>query len=336
MERLNFAVDRQDWYAQVDEEVLDPDLEIVDPHHHLWHLAGADYLIEELWADTGSGHRVTKTVFIECHSSYRNNGPSHLQPVGETEFVATLANQSNAGPGPCIAGIVAYADLRMSERLPEVLDAHVEAGCGLFRGIRHAGSHSEHSEFLTIPGRAPAGLFLDENFRSGVRLLGRRGHTYESWHYHYQLRDFIELARSAPDTTIILDHFGTPLGVGPYTNYRDEIFTAWKVDIAELANCPNVFAKLGGLAMPDNGYGWHLNKCPPTSDEVVAAHRDYFLHTIDHFGPNRCMFESNFPVDRVSMSYRILYNAFKKIVSDFNAADRAAMFAGTASRVYSI
>ena len=168
---------------------------------------------------------------------------------------------------------------------------------------------------LFIPGKAPANLFSDPSFRKGVRLLGTLGYTYESWHYHYQLSEFTDLARSVPETTIILDHFGTPLGVGPYESQREGIFAAWKADVAELARCPNVVAKLGGLAMPDNGFGWHLAARPPTSDEIVEAHQDYFLHTIDCFGPDRCMFESNFPVDRLSVSYRVLFTPSRKWLS---------------------
>ncbi len=335
-DRESLTFDRPDWHALVDEEVVDPGLKIIDPHHHLWKIPGLDYLLEDLWSDTGSGHRVVKTVFIECHASYRDDGPDHLRPVGETEFVAGLAADSEAGPGSPIAGIVAHADLRLGDLLPEVLNAHVEASGGRFRGIRHAISHPTHPKVLAIPGGAPAGLSTDEDFRDGVRLLGRLGHTYESWHYHYQLPDFVDLARSAPDTTIILDHFGTPLGVGPWATKRDEIFEQWKVDIAEAARCPNMVAKLGGLAMPDNGYGWHLADRPPTSDDLMAAHRSHYLHTIDCFGPERCMFESNFPVDRVSVSYRVLFNAFKKMVADFTDDERAAMFSSTAERVYDL
>jgi len=326
------------WLALVDEEVVDPDLVIVDPHHHLWRGSRmmGDYVLADLWADTGSGHRVEATVFVECRAQYRTDGPEHLRPVGETEFVAEIAEASNAGDGATIAGIVAFADLRLGDLLDEVLEAHVEAGRGRFRGIRHAISRAEHPEILMIPGRAPAGLHADESFRSGVRRLGELGHTYESWHYHYQLGEFTELARAAPGTTIILDHFGTPLGVGPYASQRDEILATWRADIAELARCPNVLAKLGGLAMPDNGFGWHEADRPPTSDEVVAAHRDVYLHTIDCFGPERCMFESNFPVDRLSVSYRVLYNALKKMVADFSDDERARMFAGTAREAYSL
>ncbi|MEC8998717.1 MAG: amidohydrolase family protein [Actinomycetota bacterium] len=336
--RSRFSAPRLEWYGQIEEEVVDPGRRIIDPHHHLWEIPDADYVLDHLRADTGSGHRVTETVFVECHASYRTDGPEHLRPVGETEFVATIAEASTAGPDARIAGIVAHADLRLGapgdRRLDEVLDAHEAAGHGLFRGIRHAISCPEHPETLLIPGRAPTGLAADEAFRAGVRRLGQRGLTYDSWHYHVQLPEFTDLCRAAPDTTVVLDHFGTPLGVGPYEGRRDEVFATWRDDLAELARCPNVMAKLGGLAMPDNGFGWHDADRPPTSDEVVAAHRPYFLHAIECFGPDRCMFESNFPVDRLSLSYRVLFNAFKKMVVDFSDAEQDAMFSGTAERVY--
>ncbi|MEE2768569.1 MAG: amidohydrolase family protein [Actinomycetota bacterium] len=316
--------------------MIDPERPIVDPHHHLWRRPGMDYLLEDLRQDTGSGHNVEKTVFVECRASYRESGPEHLRPVGETEFVAKIAADSKVKPGAKIAGIVAHADLTLGESVEEVLNAHEEAGQGLFRGIRHAGAHALHPEVLLIPGRAPANLFADEAFRNGVRRLGQLGYTYESWHYHYQLSEFTQLARSAPETAIILDHFGTPLGVGPYESERKEIFSQWKHDIRELAECPNVVAKLGGLAMPDNGFNWHLGDSPATADQLVDAQGGYYLHAIECFGPDRCMFESNFPVDRLSVSYRVLYNAFKKIASGFSEEERTSMFRDTASRIYRI
>ena len=335
-DRQPFVPHGPEWHASVAEPVIDPERPIVDPHHHLWERAGMDYLLEDLWADTGSGHNIERTVFVECRASYRPDGPEELRPVGETEFVAGIAADSQAGPGARIAGIVAHADLTLGEAVEVVLEAHEEAGRGLFRGIRHAGAHAEHPEVMMIPGRAPPGLFADEAFRNGVRRLGKLGYTYESWHYHYQLREFAELARAAPDTTIILDHFGTPVGVGPYESRREEIFDCWRDDIEILAGCPNVVAKLGGLAMPDNGFGWHLAERPATSDELVEAQGRYYLHAIECFGPDRCMFESNFPVDRLSVSYRVLYNALKKIGREFSEEEQTAMFSGTASRIYRI
>ncbi|MEX2627767.1 MAG: amidohydrolase family protein [Ilumatobacteraceae bacterium] len=324
----------QAWLDLVDEEVVEPDLAIVDPHHHLWPEGGAlPYGLAELEADVGSGHRIDATVFVECGAAYRDGGPDHLRPVGETEFVAA---QASATSRPLIGGIVGRADLRLGDRLDEVLDAHTEAGAGLFRGIRHALAHAEHPDALRLAGRNPVGLSTEPAFRAGVARLGERGLTYDTWHYHYQLPEFTDLARAIPGTTIVLDHVGTPLGVGPYADHRDEIFEQWRLDIAESARCENVVVKLGGLAMPDNGFGWHSAERPPTSDEVADAHRRYYLHVIDCFGPERCMFESNFPIDRWSLSYLVLWNALKKISAGFSTDERAAMFAGTARRVYSV
>lgn len=320
-----------EWFAQVVEDIIDPDREIVDPHHHLWPRgSGLPYGLDELHADARSGHRIVKTVFIECGAAYRTDGPEHLRCVGETEFVA---GESERDPDHLIRGIVAHADLRRDD-IASVLDEHERAGRGLVRGIRDALSRADHPEVLSIPGRAPAGLFEDKDFRRGVTLLGQRGLTYDTWHYHYQNSEFLALARAIPGTTMVLDHFGTPLGVGPYASQREEIFARWKSDIAQLATCPNIVAKLGGLAMPDNGFGWNGAGSPPTSDEFLAAQRRYYEHTIECFGPERCMFESNFPVDRFSLSYPVLWNAFKKLTSSFTETEKAAMFAGTASRVY--
>jgi predicted TIM-barrel fold metal-dependent hydrolase len=327
------------WYAQVSEDIIEPNRPIIDPHHHLW--SGMDwiipdYLLEDLWGDTESGHKIEKTVFIECGASYRETGPDHLKPVGETEFVADIAVQSavSVSAKAVISGIVSHADLTLDEALVEVLDAHEAAGKGLFRGIRHAGAHHPRPEEAFIAGRNPPQLFLDKHFQAGVRLLGRRGYTYESWHYHTQLRDFYSLARAAPETTIILDHFGTPLGTKSFRGQRQAIFQQWQTDIAALADCPNVYAKLGGMAQPDNGFGWHEAARPATSDELVAAQKQYYLHTIDSFGVDRCMFESNFPVDKFSISYAVLWNAFKKIVADFTEDEKNALFYGTAAKVY--
>ena len=325
-----------EWLALVKEPILEPELRIVDPHHHLWQRAQSTYVLEDLWSDTESGHNVDKTVFVECHAGYLEDGPEHLRPVGETRFVKAIADESTKGPGARIAGIVSHTDLRSSDTLEEVLAAHAEAGQGLFRGIRHAGSHAKHPESLRIPGRAPAGLYADEAFRNGVRTLGRLGYTYETWHYHYQNTEFADLVRSAPDTTIILDHFGTPLGVGPYAGQRESIFEQWKKDIAEIAKSPNVYAKLGGLAMPDCGFGWEKRALPPTSDEFFEAQRPYYLHAIESFGPERCMFESNFPVDKFAIGYAVMWNGIKKIVADFPADEKVAMFAGIAEKVYKI
>jgi predicted TIM-barrel fold metal-dependent hydrolase len=325
-----------EWLGQVQEEIIDPDRPIIDPHHHLWrNRRGRNYLLEDLWADTSSGHNILKTVFIECRAEYREEGPEHLRCLGETAFVVDQAKQSEADDQQAtIAGIVGRVDLRLGEAAREVLEAHLELGEGRFRGIRHSGSRAEHPQELFIAGDNPEGLYAREDFRTGMRVLGAMGLTYDTWHYHYQNRDFLELAKACPDTLMILDHFGTPLGVGRYAARKEEIFEQWKKDMADIAQCHNVVAKLGGLAMPDNGFGWDDRASPATSDEFCEAQRRYYLHTIDCFGPDRCMMESNFPVDRYSLSYHVLYNGLKKVVAGFSEDEKHAMFYATAERVY--
>ncbi len=325
-----------EWLKQVREEVIDPGREIVDPHHHLWPKPPLTYDLTELWADTQDGHNVVQTVFMECGSTYRTDGPDHMKPVGETEYVVSVAERAAADPKKAqIAGIVGHADLRLAE-LDSVLDAHVAAAKGRFRGIRHAGSRDDSGAELRIPGHAPKGLFEDEAFRRGVARLGERGLTFDTWIYHHQIPNYAALARAVPGTTMILDHFGTPLGVGPYAGRREEIFAKWKDDIAAVAACPNVYMKLGGMAMPDNGYGWDKREKPPTSDEFVSAQMAWYDHAINVFGPERCMFESNFPVDRLSISYRTLWNGLKKIAKDYPEAAQTALFSGTARKVYKL
>lgn len=327
-----------EWLAQVEEAPVDPDREIVDPHHHLWPVGGAlPYGVDDLVADTGGGHNIVQTVFIECHAAYRDDGPAELRSLGETEFVAAsaadlLARHPEAAP---ISGIVASVDLT-SDGVDEVLDAHLEAADGLLRGVRDALSRAREPEVHTIAGRAPEGKFEDPAFRRGVARLGERSLTYDSWHYHYQNHEFLALARAEPDTTMILDHFGSPVAIGSDAGRLDEIFEFWCDDIAAIAACPNTVAKLGGLAMPDNGFGFHTAPTPPTSDEFLTVQRRWYEHAIECFGPERCMFESNFPVDRFSLSYGVYWNAMQKLASQYSNDEQDAMFAGTARRVYSL
>jgi L-fuconolactonase len=329
-----------EWLGQVVEDVVEPDTRIVDPHHHLWPPGqGLRYGIADLAADTTDGHRVVATVFVECRAAYRHDGPAAMRPVGETEFVAASAARlaTEHADAPPIAGIVAHADLTLPpDELTELLGAHAAAAGGRFVGVRDALSRPIEPDVLTIPGRAAEGKFADTAFRRGVGELGRLGLTYDTWHYHHQNAELLELARAVPGTTMVLDHFGTPLGVGMYAGRRDEVYGEWAAGITELAACDNVVAKLGGLAMPDNGFGWHEADRPPTSDEFVGAQARYYHHTIEAFGPERCMFESNFPVDRLSLSYRVLWNGLKKIAARYSPDERAALFEGTARRVYGI
>lgn len=327
-----------EWLAQIVEPIVDAEREIVDPHHHLWPTGGAlPYGVDELVADTMGGHRIAETVFIECRASYRTDGPDHLRPVGETEFVASAAAElaERFPDAPPITGIVAHADLS-DDRLEQILDGHDEVSGGRLRGIRDALARSLDPEAHSIPGHYAHGKAQNPDFRRGVRRLGERGLTYDTWHFHFQNADFADLARAVPATTMVLDHFGTPVGVGRFEGRHDEIFEQWKLDIAEVAACENVVAKLGGLAMPDNGFGFHDAATPPTSDEFLAVQRRWYEHAIECFGPTRCMFESNFPIDRFSLSYDVLWNALKRLAGQYSESEKDAMFAGTARRVYGL
>jgi predicted TIM-barrel fold metal-dependent hydrolase len=325
-----------EWLAQVKEETVDPDRAIIDTHHHLWPAGGLiEYSLDDLHADTGSGHNLVKTVFMECHASYYDDGPEHLRSLGEVEYVYENAERSRGKAGHAeIAAMVTHFDLTQGDGVEELVHLHDEASHGMFRGIRQALASARPNEGLILEAMAPKDLSTNPDFLRGMAILGKMGHSYESWHYHYQNPDFAALARAVPDTLMVLDHFGTPVGTGVYADKRDEVFEEWKKDIADIAKCENVVAKLGGLAMPDNGMGWMGRETPPTSDEFVAAQAPYYLHTLECFGPDRCMFESNFPVDKLSLSYQVLLNGVKKIVKDFSDDEKDALFSGTATRVY--
>ena len=332
------AVDREKWLAQVREEVLEPELPICDPHHHLWDYPQGRYLLDELLADIGSGHNVVSTVFMECGSMYRADGPEALKPVGETEFVngvAAMSASGGYGDARACAAIVGYADLNLGTAVGEVLDAHAAAS-PRFRGIRHASGWDASDEIRNSHTAPTAGMLADATFREGFKELGKRGMTFDAWLYHPQIPELTDLARAFPDQPIVFDHFGGPLGIGPYAGKREEIFAYWKSAVAELADCPNVVAKLGGLVMALNGFGFHKRERPASAAELVAATRDYHLRMIDCFGPARCMFESNFPVDKVSCSYHVLWNAFKRLTAGFSASERASLFHDTAVRVYRV
>ena len=323
------------WLAQVVEPILEPDLPICDPHHHLWDFGHDRYLLEDLLTDIDSGHRIVSTVFVECAAGYRVTGPPHLLCVGETEFVDDIAEANLAADGSirvCEA-IVGLADCMLGARVGEVLDAHREVS-DRFRGIRHAAAW-DASPAVPVSHTPPSPeLYRDPGFRAGFAELAPRGLSFEAWQYHHQLPRVTELARAFPDTTIVVNHLSGPVFIGPYAGRQDEIFEVWKRDLAECARCPNVVIKLGGILMRRNGFGFEERERPATSDEVVATTGRWYRHAIDCFGPDRCMFESNFPVDRVSVSYPVLWNAFKKLVADASPAEKAALFHDTATRVY--
>jgi predicted TIM-barrel fold metal-dependent hydrolase len=330
-----------DWLAQTVEAPLEPDLPICDPHHHLWDRqpgrVAPRYLLDEMLEDVGAGHNVVSTVFIECGAMFQTHGPEALRPVGETEFVNGVAAMSASGlygKTRVAAGIIGTADLRLGDAVADVLDAQIVAGGGRFRGIRRAGAWDAAPTVPSHRTQPGPGLFLRDDFRAGFAQLAPRRLTFEAWCYHRQISDVTGLARAFPATTIVLNHFGGPLGVGPYAGRADEVYAQWRTSIGELATCPNVVVKLGGINMEMNGFGWHERSRPPGSQELMEATRRYYEFTIEKFGVNRCMFESNFPVDKASCSYTVLWNSFRRLTAKSSAAEKAALFHDTASRVY--
>jgi predicted TIM-barrel fold metal-dependent hydrolase len=330
-----------EWLARTTEAPLEPERPICDPHHHLWDLQEARlvprYLLDEILVDARAGHNIVSTVFIECGAMFKTEGPEAMRPIGETEFVNGVAAMSASGiygPTRVAAGIVGTADLRLGAAVGAVLDAQIAAGGGRFRGIRRAGAWDADPAVPPHRTNPGPGLFARDDFRAGFAQLAPRRLTFEAWVYHRQIPDVTALARSFPDTTIILNHFGGPLGVGPYTGRADEVHAQWKASITELARCPNVVAKLGGINMEMNGFDWHEKSRPPGSQELAEATRRYYEFTIERFGPERCMFESNFPVDQVSCSYTVLWNSFKRLAARYPAKDQDALFHDTATRVY--
>ena len=334
---MSIKVNR-DWLATVKEEIIEPTRRIIDPHHHFFveNPEYPYYTLEDLVADT-SGHRVEQTVYLQCWEGHRKTGPEHLMPVGETEWVDGIAATARKNPSAVqIGAIIGTGELRDSEaQVHEFLDAHIAAST-LFRGIRQIAAWDTYPDILSMPNLTNAALYDDAEFRRGFRILSDKGLVFDAYHYYHQTPCMTRLARAFPETPIVFNHLGTPLGVGPYANRGNEIFTLWKRDLAEAARCPNVVIKLGGLAMPWTGMGFdHLPKAP-TSDELVARHGAHYEYAIQTFGPERCMFESNFPVDKVGVSYDVLWNAFKKMAAKYSEAEKDAMFRGTAARVYRI
>lgn len=319
------------------EAIIEPDLPICDPHHHLWDHPNSRYLLPELLEDLHSGHNVESTVFVECAAFYRAGAEPGFEFVGETEFVGGVAAMAASGRyGGVLAceGIVGRADLSMGAAVEAVLERHVRVGGGRFRGIRHAGAWDASDAIHTSHTNPPSDLYASAAFREGFSRLSRLGLNFEAWQYHTQLPDVIALAKAFPETLIMLDHVGGPLGIGPYEGRRDEVFAVWKQDIEALAKHPNVWVKLGGLGMPICGFGHHKMDPLPGSEVLAAAWRPYIETCIEAFGVERAMMESNFPVDRASCPYDVLWNALKRIASGASADEKARLFKGSARAFY--
>ena len=333
-----------DWLALTQEPTLEPEIPICDPHHHFWdfrdeRIPHQRYLLHELADDINSGHNVRSTVFVEARAMYRADGPEEMRPVGEVEFVQGLAAASASGsygPGRAAAAIVGHANLNLGEGVEPVLEALQSASPNRFRGIRHSVTWDPHPEIENTAAHAMQGQLASDNFRAGARVLARMGFSLEAWLYFPQQPELAGFARAVPDLPIVLNHIGGLLRVGPYADRDDEVLATWRSGIAAVAECPNVNVKLGGIGMPRTGFDWHDRPRPIGSEELAESITPFFSYCIDQFGPDRSMFESNFPVDKVSYSYNVMYNAFKRMSKGYSEGERAAMFHDTAARVYRV
>jgi predicted TIM-barrel fold metal-dependent hydrolase len=318
------------------EAALEPELPICDAHHHLWVRPPNNYLLSELQEDLGSGHNVVATVAVECGYHYRENGPEDLKPVGETEFLESVAKRAELDAAirtQVAAAVVGFADLSLGDEVAPVLEAHVAVSPDRFRGIRHSTTWEGSG---ALRNEAPPGLLGDEEFRKGFAWLEKLKLSFDAWVYHPQLNEVAALARLFPAVTIVLNHIGAPLGVGPYAGKKDEVFQAWSKGIAAIADYPNVVIKLGGAGSARSGYDWHQRLVKPSSEELTVVLKPYLEWCIEKFGVERCMFESNFPVEKLANSYVIVWNAFKKLTQNYSPDERAALFHDTACRVYRI
>ncbi len=322
--------------AQRDEDVLEPDLPIIDPHHHVWWDLPVPYRFEHLMTDLGSGHNVRATVYMESNAMYRDEGPEHLRPVGETEYANGLAAMSASGqfgPVRACAGIVGHCDLTAGVAAEELLLAHVAAGNGRFRGVRI----NPYMEFIAYGRVPPEGVLSQPDFRAGFAKVGPLGLVADAMCLHTQLLELADLARAFPDTAFVLNHVGGPTRVGPFAGQEEQVGREWSAGMRALAECPNVSVKLGGLANPFiSDVNPRSSPLPPSSEQLAEALRPWIEPTISWFGPDRCMFESNFPPEKHNCSYTVLWNAFKRLAHQRPDNEKRALFHDTAARVYGL
>jgi predicted TIM-barrel fold metal-dependent hydrolase len=330
----NYLPVREEWLAQDIEPVLEPALPIVDAHHHFYDRPGWTYLAEDFRADAASGHRIEASVHMQAQTRYRTGPDAALHPVGETEYVAAVAEAFAGSDCEIAAGIVGHCDLRLGAAAEPVLQAHLAAGRGRFRGVRHLSAWDADRSLVNPLSAAPRGLLDDPAYRAGVARLAPLGLSYDAWLFFTQLSELERLARAFPDTRIVVNHCGGVLRIGDYAARRDEAFARWSASMRSLAALPNVFVKLGGLGMRINGFGFDAQPAPPTSVRLAEAWRPWIETCIEAFGADRCMFESNFPVDKGSYRYATAWNAFKRLTASAGPDDRARLFSGTARHVY--
>jgi len=336
--RYRYPPPRNDWLAQHTEEIIDPSRPIIDSHHHIWTESQNQYLLDDFADDVNSGHNLVASVAVQAHYGYRTEGPEALRCVGETEELAAIriAARSRGIAADTGAAIVAFADLMMADRVASVIEAHIAAAPASFRGIRHSVSRDPHFPEGIVLRPAPAGMLAEDRYRAGLATVAGFGLTYDAMLYHRQIPELTAAANALPELQVVLDHIGCIIGVGPYEGKESDSFQYWRRAMQDLAQCPNVSVKLGGFGMIICGAKWHERPRPPGSDELAQAWRPYIENCIELFGADRCMFESNFPVDKAMYSYAVVWNAFKRVTLGASEAEKDSLFRGTAARIYRI
>jgi len=330
----NYLPVRPEWLASGTEVAIEPEMPIIDAHHHFYERPGWIYLLDDYLVDVRSGHNITASVFMQGLTRYRQTGPEELRPVGETEYVANAVGALPAGSPQVAKGIVGYADLRRGAAVQSVLDAHIEAGKGRFRGVRHLVTWDADQTLVNPLSAVPRGLLLDPKYREGVAQLAPRGLSYDAWLFFPQLPELYDLAKTFPDLPIIINHCGGIVRIASYADKRNEVFETWSRSMRQLAQLPNVYVKVGGMGMRINGFDFEKGERPPSSLELAETWKPWMHTCIEAFGASRCMFESNFPVDKGSYPYSNGWNAFKRLTAQASVGERAALFGGTASTVY--
>ncbi|SEK05948.1 Predicted metal-dependent hydrolase, TIM-barrel fold [Paraburkholderia diazotrophica] len=330
----NYLPVRAAWLASGTESALEPGMPIVDAHHHFYERTGWTYLLDEYLEDARSGHNITASVYMQALTRYRKDGSEPMRPVGEIEYVVGATAPLQKGRPQVAKGIVGYADLRRGTAVREVLEAELQAGAGRLRGVRHLVTWDADQTLVNPLSAAPQGLLLDPTYRSGVAQLGALGLSYDAWLFFPQLPELFDLAKAYPDTPFIINHCGGIVRIASYTDKRKEVFDAWSSSMRELAQLPNVYVKVGGLGMRINGFDFEKGELPPSSIELAATWKPWMHTCIETFGANRCMFESNFPVDKGSYPYSNGWNAFKRLTAQASTQEREALFRGTVTKVY--
>jgi predicted TIM-barrel fold metal-dependent hydrolase len=323
------------WLATRNEEAIDPSRPIVDAHHHLWDFPGDRYLFDDVLADFGSGHNVVASVYLQAESMHRADGPVPMRPVGETEFINGIAAQSASGmygKTKLCAGIVGTVDIKLGKCVQPVLEAHRRAGGDRFKGIRPVVTWHESDQVR--PWEGVPHILLQPAAQEAIRCIATMGMTLDLWVFFTQLDDVVAVCETFPELVVILNHCGGPIGLGPYAADRRAMFAQWRSVIRRMAKFPKLRMKLGGLGMRYMGFDLHSQPVAPSSDALAELWAPYIETCVEAFGAERCMFESNFPVDKWVASYRVLWNAYKKMAGRYSSMQQERLFLRTAAETY--